>query len=92
MSFSPQAVEAVIAAWHDTRWPGKDDRVVGAKLAEETGEVCGALIKVAEGRRTVDDVLDELGDVLVVLSVLAGRLGWTLHDLRDRRFNEVRQR
>src|SRR5690606_20361927 len=39
MSFSPQAAEAVITEWHDNRWPDKDDRVVAAKLAEETGEV-----------------------------------------------------
>ena len=84
--------EDVIAEWHDSKWGDKDDRVVAAKLAEECGEVCGALIKLAEDRRTLFDVKDELGDVLVVLSVLAGRHGWTLDDLRADRFESVARR
>ena len=84
--------EQAINEWHDKKWPDKDDRHVAAKLAEETGEVCGAFIKLVEGRRTIDDVQDEIGDVLIVLSVLAGRHGWTLEDLRTRRFIVVSHR
>lgn len=84
--------EQAITEWYDVKWGDKDDRVVAAKLAEETGEVCGAFIKLAEGRRELADVQDELGDVLVVLSVLAGRHGWTLDELRDRRFAHVMDR
>ena len=84
--------EQTISEWHDKKWPEKDDRHVAAKLAEETGEVCGALIKLVEGRRSIDDVKDEIGDVLIVLSVLAGRHGWTLEGLRTRRFIEVSHR
>lgn len=88
-----ESLSIVIAAWHDERWPEKADvRIVGAKLAEEAGEVCGALIKRAEGRRTDDDVLDELGDVAIVLTVLAARLGHSIEAVRRRRFEEVRAR
>lgn len=86
---TPLLVEPLIALWHDDKWPDKDDRIVAAKLAEEAGEVCGAAIKFAEGRRTEAHLADEIGDVLIVLSTLAGRHGWTLDDLRVRRLREV---
>ena len=82
-------VEAYVAKWHDEKWPDKDDRIVGTKLAEEAGEVCGALIKIAEGRKTQQDMFDEMGDVLIVLSTLAGRHGTTLETLRADRLATV---
>ena len=85
-------LERKITEWHEERWPEKDDCHVGAKLAEETGEVCGALIKLAEDRRDKFDVLDEMGDVLIVLSVLAGRMGVSLEEVRARRWAEVSNR
>lgn len=87
-------IEVEIAEWQESQWPGTaaDDRLVGTKLAEEVGEVCGALIKIAEGRRTLDDLADEMGDALISLSALAGRHGWTLDALRERRWAEVSQR
>ena len=87
-----KATERQIAIWHDSRWGDKDDRVVCAKLAEEVGEVCGAFIKYDEGRKTFDDIFDEMGDVLIVMSVLAGRHGVTLEQLRGDRFKTVTQR
>jgi len=47
------------------------------------------MIKIAEGRLTTQDLKDEIGDVLIVLSVLAGRHGWTLDRLRGARLSEV---
>jgi NTP pyrophosphatase (non-canonical NTP hydrolase) len=79
-------MEAYIAEWHEHKYGVVDDRIVGCKLAEESGEVCGALIKIREGRVERSDVADELGDVLIVLSVLAGRYGYTLEELREQRF------
>lgn len=89
----PAGMEAAVADWHDDKWDDKaDPRVMGAKLAEEAGEVCGALIKRAEGRRTDLDLADELGDVLVCLTVIAGREGWTLHTLLADRLEAVLDR
>lgn len=87
-------LEACIAQWQEQRWPitAADDRVIGAKLAEEVGEVCGALVKIAEGRRTLTDLADEMGDALIALSALAGRHGWTLENLRAARWAEVSTR
>ena len=84
--------ERAILAWHDAKWPDKTDITLSAKLAEETGEVCGAAIKTMEGRRTEQDLKDELGDVLIVASVIAARHGWTLSEVRSERFAEVEAR
>jgi NTP pyrophosphatase (non-canonical NTP hydrolase) len=81
------SLEERICEWHELRlptmYPGgvADDVRMAAKLAEETGEVCDAVIKIEEGRRTLDDLAGEIGDVLLCLSVLAGRHGWTLEEL-----------
>lgn len=80
-----------IGRWHDDKW-NKSDAEVALKLCEEAGEVGGAVIKRDEGRRTDQDLRDELGDLLIVASVLASRLGTTLHELRHNRFLEVEQR
>lgn len=84
--------DEAIPLWHEHRWGGKPDVVVAAKLCEEAGECVGAAIKREEGRRGTDDVLDELGDVLIVCSVLAARLGTTIEEARARRFESVRLR
>lgn len=47
------------------RWPSADPFSQACKVAEEAGEVVGAVIKQREGRRTEDDVLDELADTVI---------------------------
>lgn len=47
------------------RWPTADQFSQACKVAEEAGEVVGAVIKQREGRRTEDDVLDELADTVI---------------------------
>jgi hypothetical protein len=54
--------------------------------------VLGAIFKRGEGRRATRHVLDELGDVGIVLVVLAAREGYGLNELITRRFEEVRRR
>lgn len=76
-----------IAQWGDApmSW-------VALKLAEEAGEVAGAVIRVPEGRGTVEDLDKEIGDVLIVLSQLASMRGTTLLELRARRFERIQAR
>ena len=47
------------------RWPTSTPFKQCAKVAEEAGEVVGAAIKLDEGRRTEQDVLDELADTII---------------------------
>lgn len=87
-------LEKIIQEWRETRWPkpGDPDPWDAMKLGEEAGEVLGAVTKLAEERATMNDLADEMGDVLIALSVLAGRYGWTLDELRARRWEEVVER
>lgn len=91
--------EKAIQLWREWRWPKPGDdstRIADAwdamKVGGEAGEVMEAVTKIAEGRCTTDDLFWEIGDVLVALSVLAGRHGWTLDEIRSARWTTVRQR
>lgn len=88
----PPNLEHVINEWHRQRFGNLDARIIGCKLAEETGEVCGALIKAEENRADRNDLFDELGDLLIVASVIAGRHGQTLDQLRNTRWATVAAR
>lgn len=81
-----------IERWHRNQFGAIDDRIVGCKLGEEAGEVQGALIKIAEQRAFADELFDEIGDVLIVLTVLAERRGWDLTEIRRERFDYVSRR
>lgn len=84
--------EKEILKFATEQWGEKDDAGIGLKLAEETGEVAGALLKIPEGRATEIDLRKEMGDVLIVLSQIAARHDWTLESIRTDRYEQVRQR
>jgi NTP pyrophosphatase (non-canonical NTP hydrolase) len=94
-------LEQEIFEWRIKRWPSPEDRSIwaylpsvkdAAKLAEETGEVVGVVIKLREDRGSMSDLADEIGDVLITLAVLAGRHNWKLGDLLAGRWKDVSQR
>lgn len=89
-----ETIEDRIRFWRENRWPKPDPQDVwdANKLGGEAGEVLEAVTKIHEGRATLDDLADEMGDVLIAMSVLAGRHGWTLDGLRRRRWIEVQER
>lgn len=62
-------------------WGPRSVDQIAMKLAEEAGEVCGSVIKMAEGRETITDLAEEVGDVLFVASQLAAKLGTTTQAL-----------
>lgn len=74
------------------RWGPRTDENVGLKLAEECGEVVGAITKISEGRAGEDDLDKEMGDALIVLSQLAARRRTTLEKIRGRRWKEIKKR
>lgn len=71
-----------VVEWHDREWPSPDGTPaeierVAMKLAEEVGELLGAIVKHRQGRTDADWLANarlELGDVAIVLMVLAARL------------------
>lgn len=100
MRIVPDAVTTdEVYAWHVGRFGEPDVALVGLKLAEEAGEVAGALVKRAEGAvRPAKGLVDygdwtahlhgEIGDIGIVLNVLAGREGVPLDELIARRFRD----
>lgn len=67
--------QSTVRQWNSTNWPEKGEDLLthAAKVAEEMGEVLGAIIKAREtGReRPQDEILQEMGDVMVTLFSLA---------------------
>lgn len=62
----------------ETEWPTAPDRrkvdAICMKLAEEVGELIGAIVKLSQGRTDEDwltEALKEEGDVMIVLAQLA---------------------
>lgn len=66
-----------ILAWHRERWPMDNPRAAGLELVEEWGEFVEALSAGSAPERFA-----ELGDVMIVATTIAGRLG---HDLPEPR-------
>jgi len=84
--------EQHILAFATFQWGLKDLSGVALKLAEECGEIAGAIIKTNEGRSTHEELDKEMGDALIVLSQLAANRGTTLEKLRADRFAQIQER
>lgn len=89
MNPAAAVIEHTVTLFCDTKWGKKSPHGMAVKLAEECGEVCGAVTKMEEGRASKEDLLDELGDVLVVLCQFAHSECTTLQALLERRFNAM---
>ena len=87
-----------IAAWRRRELPTTDtatqELLAGMKVAEEAGELVGALVKRTQGIRGVTgaDVLDELGDVLITALAVAVDLGCDPAQVLEQRWAGVSQR
>jgi NTP pyrophosphatase (non-canonical NTP hydrolase) len=82
-------LENHIAAEVRNRHGEKSFDQLALKLAEEAGEVVGAINKLADGRSVAADVDAEIGDVLIVLCQFAERRGCKLEDYLVQRWATV---
>lgn len=57
------------------------------KLGEEFGELCEAMAKDRP-----DDVIDAIGDMQVVLTILSMQLGTSIHYCADVAYDEIKNR
>lgn len=64
---------------------GSNSRAQFIKLVEETGELAADL---AKGR----DVKDSVGDIMVVLTILARQEGYTLFECYQHAYQEIQHR
>jgi len=76
-----------ITCWHHDRnlIRGSTNQAQFVKLAEEMGELAGAL---ARG----DDVRDHIGDMIVVLANIAEREGTTLAECASVAYDDIKDR
>lgn len=83
-----------VAAWHAGRYPTATAKDVALKLAEEAGEVCGAVVERDHPslHRDARALADELGDVIIACAALAARAGLDLDTVVHNRWQTVRAR
>ena len=79
----------LIREWADERglYDKGDPKTQTLKLMEEAGEICRAVLKDKR-----DDVIDGIGDCVVVLTNLAKLAGTTIEECIDAAYNEIKDR
>lgn len=80
MSYQPASLREMqsdLAWWHAWKWGEPPLTLLAAKLAEEVGEVCEAIVKTEQDHPKAAelDLGGELADVVVVAMVTAWRAG-----------------
>lgn len=87
-----RTIEAEILEFATAQWGEKTLAAIGLKVGEEAGEIAGALVKIPEGRATDEDLDKEVGDLMIVLSQIAAKRGYTLEAVRAMRFEQIKAR
>ena len=79
----------LIRDWADERglYENGDTKTQALKLVEEVGETCRAILKEDH-----DEVMDGIGDCVVVLTNLAELQGVSIEECIDRAYNEIKNR
>lgn len=82
-------LELKVLRWAEARKiiPNSSSQVQALKLVSEVGELCDAVIK-----KDRNDVIDGLGDVLVVLIILADLESLNLLSCLESAYNEIKDR
>lgn len=70
-----------VLSWVYERWPhAADPRSRALKLAEEAGEVVGAVVKMGEGRKSKHDLGLETAQLVLCAMALAASAGFDLDE------------
>ena len=79
----------LIRDWADERglYDNGDPKTQALKLVEEVGETCRAILKEDK-----PEIIDGIGDCVVVLTNLAELIGIQIEDCIDRAYNEIKDR
>ena len=85
----PKSHFDLIRTWADKRglYDGGDPKTQALKLVEEVGETCRAILK-----NNKEDVIDGIGDCVVVLTNLAELIDTPIEECVDRAWNEIKNR
>ena len=79
----------LIRDWAEERglYKNGDPKTQALKLVEEVGETCRAILKEDK-----PEIIDGIGDCVVVLTNLAELIGIQIEDCIDRAYNEIKDR
>ena len=79
----------LIRDWADERglYKNGDPKTQALKLVEEVGETCRAILKEDK-----PEIIDGIGDCVVVLTNLAELIGTPIEECIDRAYNEIKGR
>lgn len=92
------AMQQDVAEWNDKQpWADDDPAVVTLGLAEETGELCRAALKLHQVIRGtsaewLEEIHKEAGDVFIKLCAIADVYGFDLGQVITERWLTVRER
>lgn len=74
-------------AWDRNLIDGSTTNAQMLKLMEEVGELAGGVCK---GK--VDVIKDSIGDVFVVLTIIAAQMGWSIEECVQAAYAEIKDR
>ena len=79
----------LIREWANNRglYDGGDPKTQALKLVEEIGETCRAILK-----EDANEMIDGIGDCVVVLTNLAELIGTPIEECIDRAYDEIKDR
>ena len=79
----------LIRFWAKDRglYDGGDPKTQALKLVEEVGETCRAILK-----EDAPEMIDGIGDCVVVLTNLAELIGTPIEECIDKAYNEIKDR
>ena len=79
----------LIRLWANDRglYDGGDPKTQALKLVEEVGETCRAILK-----EDANEMIDGIGDCVVVLTNLAELIGTPIEECIDRAYDEIKDR
>ena len=74
-------------AWDHSLIGGSTPNAQMLKLMEEVGELAGGVCK-----DKADVIKDSIGDVFVVLTIIAAQMGWSIEECVQAAYNEIKDR
>lgn len=74
-------------AWERNLITGSNPASQAVKLMEEAVELAGGIYK-----NKADVIKDSIGDVFVVLVIIAAQMGWSMEECVEAAYNEIKNR
>ena len=83
--------------WAGRQFPNNTPAICALGVAEETGELCHAVLKMNQGIRGSKEkheaaAKDAVGDIVIYLADFCNRSGFSLEECVETVWNEVKQR